>query len=312
MAAKWTARDIPDQSGRIAVVTGANSGLGESIARELARAGASVTIAVRNTDKGEQAVADIRRDVASANLGVQRLDLADLASVRAFADAVGAEHDRLDVLVNNAGIMAPPRRLTTDGFESQIGTNHLGHFALTGLLLPKLLAAPAPRVVTMSSEAHWIGKMRFEDLQFEHGYNNWRAYGQSKLANLMFCFELARRAAEADTELKSVAAHPGYAATNLQFAGPAGRLERAVMVVGNKVIAQSAEMGALPGLYAATVADLPSGSFVGPDGLFGGRGHPHVVSAAAKAYDSEAWARLWELSEQLTGVTYEFTAPAPA
>ncbi|MFI5039194.1 MAG: SDR family NAD(P)-dependent oxidoreductase, partial [Solirubrobacterales bacterium] len=214
--------------------------------------------------------------------------------------------------VNNAGIMAPPRRLTADGFESQIGTNHLGHFALTGLLLPTLLAAPAPRVVTMSSEAHWIGKMRFDDLQFEHGYNNWRAYGQSKLANLMFCFELARRAAEADSELKSVAAHPGYAATNLQFAGPAKRLERAVMVVGNKVIAQSADMGALPALYAATVPDLPSGSFVGPDGLLGGRGHPHVVSAAAKAYDSEAWTRLWELSEQLTGVTYEFTAPAAA
>ena len=310
MAGKWTASDIPDQTGRLAVVTGANSGLGKSIARELGRAGATVVIAVRNTDKGEQAAADIRREVASAELSVQRLDLADLASVRSFAQAF--DHDRLDVLVNNAGIMAPPRRLTADGFESQIGTNHLGHFALTGLLLPTLLAAPAPRVVTMSSEAHWIGKIRFDDLQFEHGYNNWRAYGQSKLANLMFCFELARRAAEADTALRSVAAHPGYAATNLQFAGPAGRLERAVMVVGNKVIAQSADMGALPALYAATVTDLPSGSFVGPDGLLGGRGHPHVVSAAAKAYDAQAWKRLWELSEQLTGVTYEFTAPAPA
>ena len=223
MAAKWTARDISSQTGRIAVVTGANSGLGKSIARELARAGASVTIAVRNTDKGEQAAADIRRDVASADLTVQRLDLAELASVRSFSEAFAAEHDHLDVLVNNAGIMAPPRRLTADGFESQIGTNHLGHFALTGLLLPTLLAAPAPRVVTMSSEAHWIGKMRFDDLQFERGYNNWRAYGQSKLANLMFCFELARRATEADTALVSVAAHPGYAATNLQFAGPAHR-----------------------------------------------------------------------------------------
>jgi NAD(P)-dependent dehydrogenase (short-subunit alcohol dehydrogenase family) len=310
MAGNWTASDIPDQTGRLAVVTGANSGLGKSIARELGRAGATVVIAVRNTDKGEQAAADIRREVASAELSVQRLDLADLASVRSFAQAF--DHDHLDVLVNNAGIMAPPRRLTADGFESQIGTNHLGHFALTGLLLPTLLAAPAPRVVTMSSEAHWIGKIRFDDLQFEHGYNNWRAYGQSKLANLMFCFELARRAAEADTALVSVAAHPGYAATNLQFAGPAGRLERAVMVVGNKVIAQSADMGALPALYAATATDLPSGSFVGPDGLLGGRGHPHVVSAAAKAYDAEAWKRLWELSEQLTGVTYEFTAPAPA
>ena len=312
MAAKWTARDISSQTGRIAVVTGANSGLGKSIARELARAGASVTIAVRDSDKGEQAAADIRRDVASADLSEQRLDLADLASVRSFAEAFAADHDHVDVLVNNAGIMAPPRRLTADGFESQIGTNHLGHFALTGLLLPTLLAAPAPRVVTMSSEAHWIGKMRFDDLQFERGYNNWRAYGQSKLANLMFCFELARRATEADTALVSVAAHPGYAATNLQFAGPAHWYERAFMTVGNKVIAQSADMGALPALYAATVPDLPSGSFVGPDGFLGGRGHPHVVSAAAKAYDAEAWNRLWELSEQLTGVTYEFTAPAPA
>ena len=312
MAAKWTARDISSQTGRIAVVTGANSGLGKSIARELARAGASVTIAVRDTDKGEQAAADIRRAVASADLSVQRLDLADLASVRSFAESFAADHDHVDVLVNNAGIMAPPRRLTADGFESQIGTNHLGHFALTGLLLPTLLAAPAPRVVTMSSEAHWIGKMRFDDLQFERGYNNWRAYGQSKLANLMFCFELARRATEADTALVSVAAHPGYAATNLQFAGPAHWYERAFMTVANKVIAQSADMGALPALYAATVPDLPSGSFVGPDGLLGGRGHPHVVSAAAKAYDADAWNRLWELSEQLTGVTYEFTAPAPA
>src|SRR5690348_10684668 len=216
MAAKWTARDIPDQTGRIVVVTGANSGLGKSIARELGRAGATVIIAVRNTDKGEQAAADIRREVASADLTVQRLDLADLGSVRTFADSFVADHDRLDVLVNNAGIMAPPRRLTADGFESQIGTNHLGHFALTGLLLPTLLAAPAPRVVTMSSEAHWIGKMRFDDLQFERGYNNWRAYGQSKLANLMFCFELARRAAEADTDLKSVAARSEEHTSELQ------------------------------------------------------------------------------------------------
>ena len=210
---------------------------------------------------------------------MQRLDLADLASVRSFAEAFAADHDRVDLLINNAGIMAPPRRLTADGFESQIGTNHLGHFALTGLLLPTLLAAPAPRVVTMSSEAHRIGKMRFDDLQFERGYNNWRAYGQSKLANLMFCFELARRATEADTALVSVAAHPGYAATNLQFAGPAHWLRASVHDGRQQAcIAQSADMGALPALYAATVADLPGGSFVGPDGLLGeprppARGH---------------------------------------
>ena len=312
MPGKWTARDIPDQTGRTAVVTGANSGLGKVTARELGRAGATVIIACRNTDKGEQAAADIRRDVASADLSVQRLDLADLASIRSFAQALAADHDRLDLLINNAGIMAPPRRLTADGFESQIGTNHLGHFALTGLLLPTLLAAGAPRVVTISSPAHRMGKIRLDDLQYEHGYNNWLAYSQSKLANLMFCFELARRATEAGTALVSVAAHPGYAATNLQFAGPAKFYERAVMAIGNKVIAQSADMGALPSLYAATVADLPSGSFVGPDGFMEGRGHPHVVSAAARAYDRDTWTRLWELSEQLTGVSFRFTASAPA
>jgi NAD(P)-dependent dehydrogenase (short-subunit alcohol dehydrogenase family) len=311
MASKWTAQDIPDQSGRLAVVTGANSGLGKSTARELGRAGATVIIAVRNTDKGEQAAADIRREVPSADISVQQLDLADLGSVRSFAQRVTGERERLDLLVNNAGVMAPPRRLTVDGFESQIGTNHLGHFALTGLLLQTLLAAGAPRVVTISSPAHRMGKIRLHDLQYEHGYNNWLAYGQSKLANLMFCFELARRATAAGAALVSVAAHPGYAATNLQFAGPAKFYERAVMAIGNKVIAQSAAMGALPSLYAATVPDLPNGSFVGPDGFMEQRGHPHVVSAAAKAYDREAWTRLWELSEQLTGVTYEFVAAAP-
>jgi NAD(P)-dependent dehydrogenase (short-subunit alcohol dehydrogenase family) len=312
MAASWTARDIPDQSGRTAVVTGSNSGLGLVTARELARAGASVIVACRNTDKGEQAASSIRSAVPPAEVTVRQLDLADLSSVQAFAQRIGAEHDRLDLLVNNAGVMAPPRRLTADGFESQIGTNYLGHFALTGLLLPTLLAAAAPRVVTLSSLAHRMGKIRFDDLQFEHGYNNWRAYGQSKLADLMFSFELARRATEAGTALTSVAAHPGYAATNLQFAGPAKVHERAAMAIANKVIAQSADMGALPSLYAATVPDLPSGSFVGPDGFMEGRGHPHVVSGAARAYDREAWTKLWELSAQLTGVSYEFAAAAPA
>jgi NAD(P)-dependent dehydrogenase (short-subunit alcohol dehydrogenase family) len=312
MASKWTTADIPDQSGRIAVVTGSNSGLGTVTARELARAGATVIIACRNTDKGDQAASSIRAAVPAADLEVVRLDLADLSSVREFAQRIGAERERLDLLVNNAGVMAPPRRLTADGFESQLGTNHLGHFALTGLLMPSLLAAQQPRVVTLSSGMHRMGSIRFDDLQWDRGYNNWRAYSQSKLANLMFCFELARRAAEAGTDLTSVASHPGYAATNLQFAGPARFYERAFMVVGNKLIAQSAEMGALPSLYAATFPDLPSGSFVGPDGLMEGRGHPHVVTGASKSYDREAWTKLWEVSEQLTGVTYEFAAAAPA
>jgi NAD(P)-dependent dehydrogenase (short-subunit alcohol dehydrogenase family) len=311
MAAKWTAKDIPDQSGRVAVVTGANSGLGLVDARELARAGATVVLAVRDTAKGERAVSAIREEIPSAELDLRQLDLADLASIHAFDEQLSSERDRLDLLINNAGLMAPPRRLTKDGFESQFGTNHLGHFALTGLLLPRLLAAPEPRVVTESSGAHRIGRINFDDLHRERRYVSWLAYGQSKLANLMFAFELQRRATEAGANLKSMAAHPGYARTNLQFAAPP-IYERAVMAVTNLLVAQSAEMGALPTLYAATVPDLPGGTFVGPDGFMEQRGHPHIVTAAGKAYDDDAWRRLWEVSEQLTGVHYEFPAPAAA
>lgn len=311
MAGEWTAAEIPDQAGRLAVVTGANSGLGLVTARELARAGASVVLACRSAGKGDRAALAIRAAVPAADVSVRELDLADLASVRGFATRLAAQIDRLDLLIANAGVMAPPRRITTDGFESQLATNHLGHFALGGLLLGKLLAAPAPRVVTVSSAAHRIGTIDFEDLQGERRYNNWRAYGQSKLANLLFCFELARRASAAGTSLRSVAAHPGYAATNLQFAGPAAWHERAMMAVANKVLAQSAEMGALPTLYAASAPDLPSGSFAGPGGLAEGRGYPRIVTAAGKAYDEQAQMALWEVSEQLTGVRYEFrSAPA--
>ena len=308
MAGKWTAKDIPDQSGRLAVVTGANSGLGLVTARELARSGAAVVLAARNTPKGEQAAASINEAVPGADVRVQELDLADLGSVRSFAETL--DSDRLDLLINNAGLMAPPRRLTKDGFESQFGTNHLGHFALTGLLMPRLLAAFEPRVVTVSSTAHRAGQIDFDDLQRERKYNNWRAYGQSKLANLMFCFELQRRATEAGISLKSMAAHPGYARTNLQFAAPTTR-DKAVMAVTNLLFAQSAEMGALPTLYAATFPDLPGGTFVGPGGLMEQRGHPKVVTAAGKAYDEDTWRRLWQISEELTGVHYQFAAPAP-
>jgi NAD(P)-dependent dehydrogenase (short-subunit alcohol dehydrogenase family) len=309
-ASKWTAADIPDQTGRIAVVTGANSGLGLVTARELARAGASVVLACRDTAKGAKAAGAIRAAAPAADVEVQALDLADLASVREFATRLADDRDRLDLLINNAGVMAPPRRVTADGFESQFGTNHLGHFALTGLLLTKLLAAVAPRVVTLASGMHRIGRIKFDDPQRERGYNNWLAYSQSKLANLLFCFELQRRATAADTTLISVAAHPGYAATNLQFAGPSRSYERAMMALANKLVAQSAEMGALPTLYAATAPDLPGGSFVGPDGFMEGRGYPTIVTAAGKAYDEAAWRRLWALSEQLTDVHYEFPVAA--
>ena len=310
MANKWTSADIPSQRGNTVVVTGASSGLGLATARELARAGAKVVAAVRNVAKGDAAVEEIVATVPDASIEVSKLDLGDLASVREFADRLGAEQDRLDLLINNAGVMAPPRQTTVDGFESQFGTNHLGHFALTGLLLGQLESAPAPRVVTVSSPVHRMGTVKFDDLQGERAYNNWLAYGQSKLANLMFAFELNRRAVQAGSALKSYAAHPGYAATNLQFAGPARFYERAAMAVGNRIFAQSAEMGALPTLYAATVPDLPGGSFVGPEGFMEQRGHPHLVTAAGKAYDQESWRRLWEVSEELTGVRYAFDGSA--
>ncbi len=302
MSGRWTASDIPDQSGRIAVVTGANSGIGLITARELARAGARVVMACRNLEKGHAAASSVRGEVE-----VRQLDLADLGSVRDFAQGV---EEPLDVLINNAGIMAPPRRLTSDGFESQLGTNHLGHFALTGRLLGRLLAAPEPRVITLSSLAHRMGRIRFSNLQGERNYVSWLAYAQSKLANLMFCFELQRRAVQAGSELTSVAAHPGYSRTNLQFAAPP-IYEQAVMAVTNVLVGQGAEMGALPTLYAATVRGLPGGSFVGPSGLRQVRGHPEVVTAARRAYDEGVWRRLWEVSEELTGVRYEFS-PAGA
>ncbi len=303
MSEGWTAADMPDQHGRVAIVTGANSGLGFVTARELARAGARVLVASRSADKGESAAARIVSAVPGSAVEAAILDLADLESVREFA---AAGPDRLDLLINNAGVMAAPRRVTRDGFESQFATNHLGHFALTGLLLGRLLAAPAPRVVTVSSTMHRGGAIDFDDLQSERKYSRWGAYSQSKLANLMFCFELQRRAVEAGTALLSMAAHPGYAATNLQAAGTDRFYERWFMAIGNRLFAQSAEMGALPTLYAATYPDLPGGTYVGPGGRSEQRGYPKVVSAAGKAYDEQAWRRLWEVSEALTGVHYEF------
>lgn len=296
MPDRWTAADISDQIGRTVVVTGANSGLGLVIAQELANKGASVTAAVRNVAKGHEV---FKGDVRA-------LDLADLSSVQAFAEQFATDHDRLDLLVNNAGIMAAPRRLTKDGYESHLATNHLGHFALTGRLLPLLKAASAPRVVTMFSGMHRVGTIKFDDLQRAHGYNNWLAYSQSKLANLEFTFELQRRATAAGSPLLSLGAHPGYSATNLQFAAPAHDYEKWLMSIGNQMFAQSAEMGALPALYAATVPGLMGGTLIGPDGFMEGRGYPKVVTAAGKAYNQNDWLRLWEMSEQLTGVHYEF------
>jgi NAD(P)-dependent dehydrogenase (short-subunit alcohol dehydrogenase family) len=299
VGAKWTPDRIPSQEGRVAVVTGSNSGLGLIAARELARAGARVVIACRNTEKGEAAARDI-----AGSAEVRELDLGSLDSVRAFAERYRSEHDRLDLLINNAGVMAPPRRETSDGFELQFGTNHLGHFALTGLLIGAMGSGDDRRVVTVSSTAHRTGTIRFDDLQGERRYRRWRAYGQSKLANLLFALELDRRLRAVGSRIVSVAAHPGYAATNLQSAA-APRVDRMVMAVTNRVFAQSAEMGALPLLYAATHPGLEGGTYIGPDGRGEQRGYPEPASPSRDARDEEVARRLWTVSEGLTGVRFE-------
>jgi NAD(P)-dependent dehydrogenase (short-subunit alcohol dehydrogenase family) len=287
---------MPDQSGRTFVVTGANSGIGLAAARELAGSGAHVVLAVRDAAKGEAAAAGLSGDPE-----VRALDLADLASVRAFAEGLDRN---VDVLVNNAGVMATPHRTTTDGFELQLGTNHLGHFALAGLLLPRI----RDRVVTISSGAHRRGRINFDDLMSERAYRRWPAYSQSKLANLLFMHELQRRLGVAGSPLRSVAAHPGWAATNLQFHTES--IQDRIMALGNRIFAQSDEQGAWPTLYAATTPDLPGGSYVGPGGFLERRGNPKLVGSSAAARDEETARRLWEVSEELTGVHYQFGVAA--
>jgi NAD(P)-dependent dehydrogenase (short-subunit alcohol dehydrogenase family) len=305
MSTKWSTEQIPEQHGRTAVVTGANSGLGLVCARELARHGADVVLACRNTSKGTEAVREIEAAAPGARVELARLDLGDLASVESFADGFrsGHEHVGLDLLINNAGVMAPPRRETSDGFELQLGTNLLGHFALTARLIGVMEGRADARVVTLSSNAHKMGRINFDDLQSERRYTRWGAYGQSKLADLMFALELDRRLRASGSSVKSVAAHPGYAATNLQSAAPPA-LDRMVMQLTNLVMAQSADMGALPSLYAATQPGLEGGSYVGPDGIGEFRGHPHLVSPNRSARDEQVAARLWAVSEELTGVPF--------
>jgi NAD(P)-dependent dehydrogenase (short-subunit alcohol dehydrogenase family) len=304
----WTADDIPAQAGKTFVITGANSGIGYEAALELARKGAHVVLACRDQGKGRAAVDAIKAKHAPASVSLLELDLADLKSIRRFADAVRGAHPALHGLLNNAGVMAIPYRRTVDGFEMQFGTNHLGHFALTGLLLERLLATPGARVVTVSSNAHKFGAMRWDDLQWERGYRKWFAYSQSKLANLLFANELQRRLAAAKAGPISVACHPGYAATNLQGAGPrmqGSSIAGTVMELANRLFAQNAAMGALPTLYAATAPDVRGGDYIGPDGLGEQWGHPKKVRSIARANDAEAQRRLWETSERLTGVRYE-------
>jgi NAD(P)-dependent dehydrogenase (short-subunit alcohol dehydrogenase family) len=294
VSVRWAAADLPELGGRRAIVTGANSGIGLVTARELARVGAHVVLAVRDQERGRTAAASI-----TGSTEVRRLDLADLASVRVFAEAWDGD---VDVLVNNAGVMAIPEQRTVDGFEMQFATNHLGHFALTNLLLPFV----TDRVVTVSSSAHRAGRIVIDDLNWRRRrYRAWAAYSQSKLANLLFTLELQRRLAAAGSSVRAYAAHPGYAATNLQ-SHTDNPISSVLMAVANRVVAQSDTQGALPTLFAAT-QDLPGGSYVGPDGFRETRGHPTLVGRSAAAADLDTAAALWTASEELTATTFPAT-----
>ena len=301
----WNLGDIPDQSGRVAVVTGANSGLGYATARGLALRGARILLACRSEQRGAEALARLHSEVPSALAEIRPLDLADLASVRSFA--AGYDADRLDLLINNAGVMAVPYAKTVDGFETQFGVNHLGHFALTGLLLPRVLATPGARVISVSSSMHRMGNVEFHDLNSERRYRRWTAYGRSKTANLLFIHELAYRLTAAGADTVAAAAHPGFAATNLQTRGAklqGRRTAELAMNLFTRALAQSAEAGALPILYAATAPGVEPDSFTGPR-LLGWRGAPAPSKRAAWTLDDRSAALLWAFSQTLTGVTYE-------
>jgi NAD(P)-dependent dehydrogenase (short-subunit alcohol dehydrogenase family) len=298
---KWTAFDIPDQTGRVAVVTGANTGLGYETAAALAAKGAHVVLAVRNLDKGKDAALRIGQTTSGAKVELQELDLTSLDSVRSAAEQLKSDHDSIDLLINNAGVMFTPKSTTKDGFELQFGTNHLGHFAFTGLLLDRVLAAPGSRVVTVSSVGHRFARhgIRFDDLQWERGYSRVGAYGQAKLANLLFTYELQRRLT--GTKTIATAAHPGGSRTELTrnlppLVGAATRLLEPLF--------QDPDMGALPTLRAATDPSVLGGQYFGPDGFGEQRGYPKVVSSSAPSHDADAQRRLWAVSEELTQVVY--------
>ena len=308
--AGWTPARIPALDGARAVVTGANSGIGFHTALELARHGAAVVLACRDAGRGDEALGQVRVQAPGASVELQVLDVSDLTSVRAF---VAGFAGRLDLLVNNAGVMAIPRRLSADGFELQLATNHLGHFALTGLLLPELLrgsvAGGPARVVTVSSNAHRMGRLHTDDLMGERSYTRWGAYARSKMANLLFMQELQRRADAAGARLASLAAHPGWAATNLQSAASrmtGSRLGHRLAAVGNALLAQPAELGAWPTLRAAADPAARGGQYYGPSGFAEQRGFPELVGMSPAARDGAAATWLWAESERLTGVGYSF------
>jgi NAD(P)-dependent dehydrogenase (short-subunit alcohol dehydrogenase family) len=299
---KWTTADIPDQTGRVAVITGSNTGLGFETAAALAAKGAHVVLAVRNLDKGKDAELLIRKRSPNADLALQELDLSSLESTRAAAEQLRADHDRIDLLINNAGVMYTPKQTTKDGFEMQFGTNHLGHFAFTGLLLDRLLPVADSRVVTVSSVGHRImADIHFDDLQWEHSYNRVAAYGPAKLSNLLLTYEQQRRLAPHATTI-AAAAHPGFSDTELMRHLP-GPVESAFRIVA-PLITQDAAGGALPQLRAATDPSVQGGQYYGPSGIAQSQGSPVIVGSSKKSHDPERQRRLWAVSEDLTGVTY--------
>jgi NAD(P)-dependent dehydrogenase (short-subunit alcohol dehydrogenase family) len=300
MPSKWTAENIPDLTGKIAIVTGANSGIGYETTRALARKGATVILACRNLHKGDAAIQRILQAHSEAKVALLQLDLSDLASVQHFVERFTRRYDRLDMLINNAGIMRTPFGKTADGFELQFGTNHLGHFALTGLLLELITRTPKARVVTVSSGGERFGEIDFANLNAEKGYDAGNAYGQSKLANLLFTYELQRRFEGAGVDAIAAAAHPGWTVTNLQ-------VHWRMLQILNPIIGQQPVMGALPALYAAAAPNVRGGDYYGPDGWLGLRGHPTKVKSSERSYDLAVAARLWTVSEELTGVRYHWT-----
>jgi NAD(P)-dependent dehydrogenase (short-subunit alcohol dehydrogenase family) len=301
----WTTANVPDMTGKVIIVTGANSGIGFEAAKEFARKGAQTVLACRSLDRAEAALEEIKAEIPDAPATIKELDLADLASVRRFADEFKGEYNRLDVLANNAGIMMNPYSTTADGFESQFGTNHLGHFALTGLLVDLLLTTPGSRVVNVSSTGHRFGRIDFDNLMFENGdgYSPARAYGRSKLANLLFTYELQRRYNSIDADAIAVAAHPGGSQTNLSR-HLESRWYYRILSRMEPLIVQSAAMGALPTMRAATDTNVTGGQYYGPGGFSEQRGYPVVVKSSNASHDEEIARRLWEVSEELTGVTF--------
>jgi NAD(P)-dependent dehydrogenase (short-subunit alcohol dehydrogenase family) len=307
---EWTAEDVPDQAGRVAVITGANSGIGLETAKVLASKGATVVLACRNPTRAAEADAEVHAVEPAAATVVTVLDVSSLESVRSAAQSIRAAHDHIDLLINNAGIMAVPEQRSADGFELQLATNHLGHFALTGLLMDRLLATPDSRVVSVSSQAHRFGSMDFDDLNWERGYKSWGAYGRSKLADLLFIYELQRRLERLDTDTIATAAHPGFSRTELQRREPGSlmeKLERLTRPIMG-LVSQDAAMGTLPILRAATDPEASGGDYYGPSGFGEQTGSPVLVDSNRASHDRADAARLWSVSEELTGVTYPFDA----